>query len=265
MVAQILKLLFVLIVFAGLFLLIYKIIKRKLKALFYKDFGFFANTILPAFITVVIAYLSINYFLISCVSCGGDRSSSSRRENLKKLSGTNADELVRAKLAYHIPDTMQVGERYIADLSITKAMSNGVLLYGFPNKKIADFKLVDSILVSSRVMVSLIDPIGGNFYIKPVSTEQQLVNDKSNTVWKWYVVPTAGGENPLELKVSTQIMDKFGTDYLDIPVYSGTIKVKSNYWYSTKEFAGQNWQILLTAILIPLITFAYNLIKKQVT
>lgn len=173
------------------------------------------------------------------------------------------DNLVRGKLSYNIPDTMDVGKQYIAKVSVTKALSEVVLLYGFSKKEIKKTIIVDSIAISSRVEVSLIDPLEENFFIKSVNKSLQTVDTKSNTVWKWYVKPNKVGKNPLELVVSTRVADHFGSDYRDIPVFSKTINVKSNYWYSTKSFFSKNWQYIFSSVLIPLAIWIYTLITKK--
>ena len=184
-------------------------------------------------------------------------------EHNSEANYSEYDELVKGKLSYYIPDTMEVGNTYTAKVAVTKAISNSVLLHGLSKDELGKSTIVDSVFISSRVKVSLIDPEGDNFYVKPIDTELQIVSESSNATWKWYVIPKTSGENPLELTVSTRITDKFGSDFRDIPVFSNKIIVKSNYWYSTKNFLEQYWQYIFSAVLIPLIIWGYNLYKSQ--
>ncbi len=186
-----------------------------------------------------------------------------RSNNISEAEGLVYDKLIRAKLAYKIPDTMDIGKQYVVEVIITKQLLDNVLYYGFYKNISKDFVLIDSIAISSRVKVSLIDPEEKNFQIKPMNTELQVVDSKSSTAWKWYIRPKTGGYNPLILTVSTRIKDQYGSDYKDIPVFEKTVNVNSNYWYSTRIFLEENWQYVLSGILIPFIVWLFNLYNNK--
>lgn len=165
----------------------------------------------------------------------GERTQHLDRMEEPVRKGEEYDALVRGKLAYKIPDSMTVGKPYYAFASVTKSLSDSVFLIFYQK---GHFERVDSILISSRVKVILIDPSESNFKIKPINSELQTVDDKSNTTWKWHIMPTQGGSNPLELVVSTRVTDRFGSDFRDVPAYTKTVIVNSDYVYSTKGFIG---------------------------
>ena len=154
------------------------------------------------------------------------------------------DKLVRGKIAYKIPDIMDIGKNHKATVSIAKVMNDSILLHGFHQENFQ----VEEISVSSRVKVYLKDPTEKKFKIIPLNTDEQLVDDSTNTFWEWNIIPIRGGYNMLELRVTVKVFDQLGETYKDIPVFYKTIKVNASIPASIKHFIGNYWQWLLTFI-----------------
>lgn len=170
------------------------------------------------------------------------------------------DHLVKGMMAYKIPDTMQIEHSYNAIASITKALNDRVLFHRIDS---TDF-IKEEIRVSSRVKVTLIDPSGNkNFDITALNTEEQLVDDSTNTVWRWNIKPKRGGESELVLRATVKILDRLGENYKDIDVFEKTIKVKASAFVQTKQFVSDNWKWLMTACVIPLIIWGYKKLSAR--
>jgi len=192
---------------------------------------------------IILLFVSASVFLFN--SCA---SSMSPDED-------NVDGLVRGLIAYNIPDTMEIERNYKATVSITKALNDSILFEDLNRKEF----LHEEIRISSRVKVILIDPTGfKNFEITTLNTEEQLVDDSSNTVWNWNIIPIRGGENELIVRASVKILNNLGENYKDITVFEKTIKVKTSALVSIKHFFSKYWQWLTTVCFIPLIIWSYK-------
>ncbi len=185
-------------------------------------------------------------------ACGGPLPEDSPSNNL--------DRLVRGKIAHYIPDQMKVGADYRAIASVTKAMNDSILLAGLASEQME----TEEIWVSSRVKIVLFDPTGkNNFEINPLNTEEQTVNERENTIWEWNVKPIKSGQNPLVMRATIKVLDEFGENYRDIPVFEKRVKVKASPLASLAMFLANYWQWVATVIAIPLVTYLYRSIKNR--
>ena len=170
------------------------------------------------------------------------------------------DRLVQGRIAYHIPDTMDVGNTYKAVATVSKSESDKIL---FQNIDRSGFK-AEVIKISSRVKMVLIDPTEDkNFKITPLNTEEQLVYNSTNSIWKWNIIPVRSGENELILRTTVKVLDELGENLKDIPVFEKKITVNASMSFITKQFIGDYWQWLSTTIIIPFILFVYHRINKK--
>lgn len=162
------------------------------------------------------------------------------------------DGLVKGKMAYKIPDSMKIDENYPAVVTISKSLNDSILLSSLDTTNFVK----QEIRIASRVKVLLLDETTDNFKIVPLNSDEQLVDDSTNTIWKWNVVPTEPGKNKLVVRVSVKVLDKLGENYKDIPVFERTIVVTSTLQKTVWHFLKEYWIYLtfgLTIILIPLI------------
>ena len=170
------------------------------------------------------------------------------------------DKLVKGKMAFNISDTMEIEKNYKAIVSITKAMNDSIL---FQNINRGHFEK-ENIKISSRVKVLLIDPSGlQNFSITSLNTEEQLVDDSTNTVWKWNIIPRRSGDHELIIRTTVKVLDELGENYKDITVFEKKIKVNSSIAISAKRFFTDNWQWLSGVCFIPLITWGFSRYTRQ--
>lgn len=204
-----------------------------------------------------IIIFSISFILVSVTIFFYISSLTMRSPNFN-VGGSRIDRLVSGKIAYQIPDTMDVGDNYKAVASVSKSENDSIL---FQNIDSTGFEK-EIIKISSRVKMILIDPTGyNNFQITPLNSEEQLVDDSTNTIWQWNVTPLRSGENELILRTTVKVLDELGENYKDIPVFEKRVKVNASLSFVTKQFIGDYWQWLTTVIIIPLIVWGYRRIN----
>lgn len=161
---------------------------------------------------------------------------------------------------YEIPDTMKIGNSYVAKLRI----SNGggeIILEGIDienkNKKI---KVIKSRIGS--IMGVKLSNIGNekDFDIRLLNSEIQVIEDGRNyTSWEWVITPLKGGNKILKMV----IIIKEGDFVKDIPVYEDYIYIRSSPGFYLFGFIEKYWQWLIGTIIIPLFLFIWNRRKKK--
>lgn len=197
--------------------------------------------------------LNLILLLILAKSC-------SYKQQANPDQGDAFHHLVKGKIAYDIPDQMKVGSDYRAVASVTKAMNDSILFGGLKNMQME----TEVIWVSSRVKIVLFDPTGrNNFEITALNTEEQTVNEYANTIWEWNVIPIKSGNNPLVMRATVKVLDEFGENYRDIPVFEKRVKVKASPLASLAMFLANYWQWVVTVIAIPMVTYLYRLFKSR--
>ena len=171
-------------------------------------------------------------------------------------------ELVRGKIAHHVPDTMTVDLDTQIWVHISKALNDSILLEG----RSAVGVVIDAILVSSSVNVSLIDPspdIDKNFHIAKLSPDRQSVDDSTSTIWEWNVRPLKAGTFPLRISAEVDVINEFGRLPKYVPVYDDEVYVEAVPFRDTKNFFQKYWQWLITVIGIPLLSLLGKKIFQQ--
>ena len=153
-------------------------------------------------------------------------------------------------VVYKIPDTMKVGQSYLIELRISKYNTIS-LTSGLPvdviSKPIRIGKTMETRLIS----------LDDAFDIKTDNTPTQTIEmDSCFTDWVWFVTPTKSGDHYLRLL----IVIKEDNLIKDIPVYEGTIHVKSSPIWSSWEFIKEYWQWILGSIVFPI--FGWWFINK---
>ena len=174
--------------------------------------------------------------------------------NLKPKLPSNAfdietmTEIVTGKIAHDIERNMNIYESYMTTVSISKSQDNAVLYKGLNATNFVEAP----INVSSQVKVFLIDPSGGlNFKITPINNEEQFVDIRSNTIWKWNVMPIKKGDNLLILRATIKIFNETSNTFKDVNVFEEPITINSSLITEVKVFMSNNWQYLLSTLLIP--------------
>jgi hypothetical protein len=159
------------------------------------------------------------------------------------------DVIVRSKIEYQIPDTMQVFRDFTIKASISKSNDSAILFKAFNNEGGGTKKL----RISSRVKLRLIDPSSKkNFVIIPLTTEEQIVNDRANTYWQWNVSPRKKGIHKLLLIVTVIIFEGDIRSEKDVEIIEKKIKVDPSMWATINQFLTLNWQWIITVLIVPI-------------
>lgn len=173
------------------------------------------------------------------------------------------EEMLKGKIAYNIPDTMEVENHYKGTAAVTKALNDSILFLDLDS---AHFH-VEEIKVSSRIKITLIDPTGENFVIKSLNTEEQVVDTISNTVWRWNIQPIKHGENELMLSATIKVFDRLENGYKDISVLNKTIIVNASFTKVAAMYISNNqeWLIplIVTTLIIPIFYWFRNFFKNR--
>lgn len=175
---------------------------------------------------------------------------------------SSLNKLVTGSMALDIEDTMNIGESYTATVVLSKSKDTLVLMKGLAAER---FSVPETIEVSSLLKVELIDPQKDHFQITPLSSLEQVVDENSNTIWKWAISPTKAGNNSVVLRVTAKLANDLNDNYKDINVMERRIEVKSSAIFALGNFVSSYWQFLLTVGFIPLIGWAYSNFKGKGT
>lgn len=157
-----------------------------------------------------------------------------------------------ARIAYGIPEAMKVDKPYRVVVSITASMKSLILYNGLDPTNMKD----EELLVTKLVRVNLIEASGeNNFSIKNLATERQTVDDTTNTVWRWDVIPLRRGTYNLMIRATVQTGKE---SEKDITAFERTVQVQAEAFHDAKKFISAYWQFLLTAIVIPSFIWGYK-------
>jgi hypothetical protein len=163
------------------------------------------------------------------------------------------DGLPLGDVVFQHPAEMQLRKQETVQVRISQDQKTD-LLRGLPANGITER---DQIKISTSMKVRLSgDP---NFEIRPLTDEEQLVTKKNYTEWSFTVLPLRKGNWPLHLVVTAVIRTPWGTEKSkDYPVKDEFVLVRVTPFHVIEYFVGDNWQWILTAILIPLVVWAWK-------
>lgn len=118
----------------------------------------------------------------------------------------NVRNRLKGRLAYDVPDSMQVNRTSRVELAVSSGQLDETVAAGISNPDNPQFA---AIWVGSKMTAELIDydgtPSNPNFEIVRVGSfkEQSVeIADSIPTVWEWKVVPLKAGDHKLQVKVS---------------------------------------------------------------
>lgn len=163
---------------------------------------------------------------------------------------------------YAINDTMIINQTDQVVLTISNGLTREQVLSQVKYLKERENVVVtEEIRTAPLMLVTLIDPNGENFRIVPITPEKQFLEDGQITFWKWNVTPLNKGNNPLSLSVNIIL----GDEPKNIQVYEDFIYVYSSdtWWDKFTDFFKNNWQFLLSTLIIPIGIYLYKLIFNK--
>lgn len=116
----------------------------------------------------------------------------------------------------------------------------------------AQIEFSDTIIVSPRLEVRLIDPHEEYFDIKPVTEPIQYIQHSSPAIWQWSLRPLQAGEHMVYLKIIARLKTADAEELQDLEVYRKKIAIRVPLRYAVSGFFAKNWQYLLSVLIIPL-------------
>jgi len=175
------------------------------------------------------------------------------------------DNLTYGDITYNEIDTMVVGRTDVVELTVSYNIPISEVVDAVESFASTEEVKTESIRIAPKMLVTLIDPTDGqNFTITKISPEEQIIEINDITKWNWNVTPLNKGDNKLVLSVN--IVLESGTK--NIKVYEDYIYVYSTETFFEKiwTFFINSWQWFLSAIIIPLSLYSYNIFfrKKKV-
>jgi hypothetical protein len=167
------------------------------------------------------------------------------------------ESFIAGRVAYVIPDTIEFNKVALVEASISPANVDS-LLKPVASKPKAKIK---SITIGPRMKMTLNEYYPRStpgFVIKPLRSDEQIVDNKSTTDWRWSVTPITSGDNGLELIASIVIH----RDGKDITVFSDYVYVTTPLPTPTAPFANRvaknvdshwdKYKWLWSTLLVPL-------------
>lgn len=178
----------------------------------------------------------------------------------RAADAADINQLVRGKFAYRIPGSMRVGGKYPVAAIVASSLNNSVLLAEVLGDSARRFYKIDTIKVSCKMQVELIDAAGKgiNFKIVPIDDTEQAVSKNSNTSWRWNVFPLTSGVHSLIITAHAKLKTELGEAPKRVDLYEKEIAVDSAPMFSFKEFINTYWKDIFTVLLLPLLIWSFT-------
>ena len=161
-------------------------------------------------------------------------------------------QLVPGRMLFNPPEEMQVGVTERVEARIGKG-STVELSAELKGRGLAQ---TERIQVGTFMKVRL---SGGNFDVKPLSHEEQIVAESDFTQWAWNVTPLKAGSQVLSMLVTVRIkLPDDGEEAKDYPVFDKQIRVRVNLQHTIEGLIRRYWQWLASAVIIPALVWGYG-------
>ena len=175
--------------------------------------------------------------------------------SFQELFKKEIEKLSSGRILFNPREKMKVGVKERVDVRITKNITDnlteGLIGSGEPQ--------IEEIEVGTFMMAKL---TGDNFYINPLSSEEQVVRPVGFTEWSWDVTPLKSGIQELHLTVTVRILIPDQDEQkIDWDVLDKRISVEVNSLYTIKRFIGSYWQWIVGTI-ITIVIAAIGIRKK---
>jgi hypothetical protein len=163
------------------------------------------------------------------------------------------DALPLGEMVFHHLDVMQLRQQESAQVRISQDLQQD-LVHGLSSQGVTER---DQIKISTSMKVRLSgEP---NFDVKPLNDEEQLVTKSGYTEWLFTVLPLKKGKWPLHVVITAVVRTPGGAEkYKDYPVKDELVEVRVTTFGAVKYFVEDNWQWILTAILIPIAVWTWK-------
>jgi|GEM_PF-5061914 len=179
-----------------------------------------------------------------------------KRNAVKNPTLTIDDVKIKAgKLVYNMPNEMMEKKTYTIKIRINRDTLDNSIISNLDNPDVSVIK------TTKKMEVSIVDPSPiskKSFEIVKSNDDNQLVEDGEYTEWIYNITPLRHGKLNLNIVVSiTMDGDKKQV------VYFKTLFVKSNPKADFIDFISDNWQWMISTLILPLIIWWWNNRKKK--
>jgi len=174
----------------------------------------------------------------------------SEAERLLSLIDQAIERLPRGQILFHPKERMTVGETELVEVIITRETSEKLArelaeqIEGEGEVEIGEVPI--SYEMSAKLM-------GGRaFEIIARTEEKKIIPPPPNFAkWRWDVTPLESGTHTLELYVTATICVESREKSYEHPVFERDIVVEVSPGGKFKGFVANNWQFIITTVLIP--------------
>ena len=179
-----------------------------------------------------------------------------KRNAVKNPTLTIDDVKIKAgKLVYNMPNEMMEKKTYTIKIRINRDTLDNSIISNLDNPDVSVIK------TTKKMEVSIVDPSPiskKSFEIVKSNDDNQLVEDGEYTEWIYNITPLRHGKLNLNIVVSiTMDGDKKQV------VYFKTLFVKSNPKADFIDFISDNWQWMISTLILPIIIWWWNNRKKK--
>jgi hypothetical protein len=150
------------------------------------------------------------------------------------------------RISFTVPDSLELGDTFVLRLVLSLQESVSGL-----QRRISEIARQRGIRVrvSDEMEARL---TGFGFTITAINPERQLVSRYATTTWSWDLKAAEVGVHQLHLSLSALLDAKNGQTPRTVRTFDTTLTVRVTWFDRTRSFISDNWQWLLTAILLPL-------------
>lgn len=166
-------------------------------------------------------------------------------------------QLETAHIAFNAPDTVGLGEVHSIQLLVSLSETIRELSADIT----AEGNITgDTVQVAPRMEARL---SGTGFQIESVTPEIQLISRRARTEWRWDIIATETGTHQLHLTLSALIPVDGQPTHRTIRTFDHVITVHVSLGERIASFLSDNWQWIMSALLIPLITWLFRVWWKE--
>ena len=166
-------------------------------------------------------------------------------------------ELEPANIAFNTPTQLRLDESESVQLLVSREQAIEELQAQID----AAGKTEGHQITVSDVMVANLT--GLDFDIERTSDARQPVATTGVTMWAWSIEPTDPGTRSLHLTLSALIDVDGNEETYTVKTFDRTWTVVVPWPDRVTGFAGENWQWLWTAILLPLVAFVWRRLRMR--
>lgn len=179
---------------------------------------------------------------------------------------------------YDMPDTMKLGDNYRCVFKLKKKVKEDIFNQDQESSLCSNYSLsinhspdseesIDSILISSSSSIRLMGIGSKAFEISPLfNSEFQAISETDISKWEWNVVPLIKDQpNSIIGILSTKSFDGVNNNIKEFVIFEKDIIIETNIFSKILSFIIENWQYILTTVLIPLLSIIHTKKMKKRT